>query len=229
MATFTTYLRDVDTHHHISENVLNVYPIFDEGYREGLNRKIIRHYWNQEIGFETVDMFLFNLQNRMNEAMPLFNQLYESTLITFDPLSTVDMRALSDSNSVANSASSVSGDDSSTVGNTSRSVGSQFPQTMLNESGDYATEATDVKSTSDTSSKNASSTAGKSVGRSKGATSTAGRGEYAPDLLMRLRASMINVDVEVIASLSDLFMGVWDNMDLHMPENTDHYYSPLFF
>lgn len=67
---------------------LDKYPIFDEGYREGLNQKIIDHYYFQEIGFETPGLFKRFLMRRMNEIMPMYNQLYLSTLIEFDPLVT---------------------------------------------------------------------------------------------------------------------------------------------
>jgi len=49
---------------------LSEYPIFDEEYRVGLNKKIIDHFWNREIGHESVDQFKFNLKRRMNEVMP---------------------------------------------------------------------------------------------------------------------------------------------------------------
>ena len=62
------------------------YPIFDEGYRQTLNDKIIRHYYFCEIGDETVARFRWHLRMTMFEQMPYFNQLYESLNLITDPL-----------------------------------------------------------------------------------------------------------------------------------------------
>lgn len=59
---------------------LKTYPIFDESYRTQLNDKIINHYYFHEIGTETPDRFNFYLKQKMNEIMPLYNQLYKNKL-----------------------------------------------------------------------------------------------------------------------------------------------------
>lgn len=66
---------------------LNDYPIFDESYRNVLNRKIIEHFWFREIGYETIHMFLFALNRKMREIMPLYNQRYKSELLNLEPFS----------------------------------------------------------------------------------------------------------------------------------------------
>lgn len=71
---------------------LDDYPIFDEGHREVLNNKIIRHYFMREIGLETLELFRYFMRMKMWEIMPYYNQLYKSELIEFDPLSTRDMK-----------------------------------------------------------------------------------------------------------------------------------------
>lgn len=52
------------------------YPIFDEDYRSVLNQKILNHYYEDEIGFETTALFRFYLNNKLNEIMPKYNILY---------------------------------------------------------------------------------------------------------------------------------------------------------
>src|SRR5690625_4901770 len=74
---------------------LQYYSIFDDDYRDILNVKIIDHYWNREIAHETIDMFQLATRRKMNEIMPYYNQLYESTKIEFDPLSTVKLNMVS--------------------------------------------------------------------------------------------------------------------------------------
>lgn len=66
------------------------YPIFDENYRETLNKTIVGHYLNHEIGFETYALWKFNLNQRLMEIMPYYNQLYKTTLYEIDPFSNMD-------------------------------------------------------------------------------------------------------------------------------------------
>mgnify|MGYP006935831887 CR=1 FL=1 len=66
---------------------LNEYPIFNENYRNHLNKKIIDHFLFYEIGQETPYRFNHYLKTKMNEIMPYYNQLYISEMIKFDPLS----------------------------------------------------------------------------------------------------------------------------------------------
>lgn len=63
------------------------YPIFDESYRKILEKKIIKHYYFREIGFETFALFQFFLAERLNLIMPKYNKLYNSALQDFDILS----------------------------------------------------------------------------------------------------------------------------------------------
>jgi len=70
---------------------LDEYPIFDETYRAALNAKILKHFFFREIGAETPTKFKYFLNRTMDEIMPLYNQMYKSQLITFDPLVTYEL------------------------------------------------------------------------------------------------------------------------------------------
>lgn len=63
------------------------FPIFDENYRKQLEHKIVRHFYLREIGFETVGVFKFYLENKLNEIMPYYNKIYNAYLLDIDPLS----------------------------------------------------------------------------------------------------------------------------------------------
>lgn len=67
------------------------FPIFDENYRTVLETKIIKHYYTREIGAETVGLWKFWLETKLNEIMPYYNKLYETTLLTFNPLFDTDI------------------------------------------------------------------------------------------------------------------------------------------
>ena len=67
------------------------YPIFDEKYRSVLETKIIMRYYTREIAAETVGLWKFWLDERMNRIMPYYNQLYKSELLDFNPLYDTDI------------------------------------------------------------------------------------------------------------------------------------------
>lgn len=62
------------------------YPIFDESYRQNLETKILTAFYTREICCETVGLWKLRLQQKLNEIMPYYNQLYLSEKLRFDPL-----------------------------------------------------------------------------------------------------------------------------------------------
>ncbi len=216
---------------------LTDYPIFDSDYRENLNKKILDHYWNYEIGQETESMFRFSLNRKMREVMPYYNQLYKSTQIEFDPLQTMNYQDLSNSTdartgeavstgtNTSESTESGIGDTTSTTGGKSRSVSSTTPQVQLSGNEDYASSAADVNSTSDVVGHSTNSgTSNVSADNSNNmSTNDSGTGTIdrtlkgsqgsASDLLTRYRETFLNIDMQVIRELESLFMQIWDNGD----------------
>ena len=71
---------------HIFEN----FDIYDESYRPVLEKKILRHFYTREIGYETVGLWKLHLNNKLNEIMPYYNKLYESAALDFNPLNDVN-------------------------------------------------------------------------------------------------------------------------------------------
>src|SRR5690606_28257659 len=107
-------------------------------YRPFLNGRIIDRYWNREIGLETIEMFQLAMRRKMNEIMPYYNQLYLSTEVEYNPLSTIDIKTVSTGNMVQEAESTAVNTGQSESTAASRSVGSDTPQTMLSGDGDYA-------------------------------------------------------------------------------------------
>lgn len=52
------------------------FPIFKESHRVELEKKIIMHYLNKEIGLETPYLFKVYLEMKLNEIMPYYNEMY---------------------------------------------------------------------------------------------------------------------------------------------------------
>lgn len=65
-----------------------VLPIYDNNYSAVLERKICRHFYTREIGYETVGRFKLALRTKLIEILPYYNQLYESALLNINPLRT---------------------------------------------------------------------------------------------------------------------------------------------
>ena len=84
------------------DRIFEEYPIFDEDYRSVLNTKILRHYYTREICAETVGLWKLWLNNKMNEIMPYYNELYRSALLEFNPLNDVNITTTRSINSSGN-------------------------------------------------------------------------------------------------------------------------------
>lgn len=249
MPTFTRKLSDIVLNGFDLGLTQLEYPIFDENYRPKLNDKIIKHYWNYEIGQETESMFHFMLNRKMNEIMPIYNQLYLSTKITFDPMQSVNYTDLfnntftshgdeSETNSETNSETAHGTENTNSVADSTnnasgkaRTVNSETPQVLLSPNEDYASSAANTISENDNI-QNATTTGGKTDNTNASGEQAGERaGEHndnstthndrtvkglqipGSDLLMRYRATFLNIDMDVISELSSLFMLLWDNGD----------------
>lgn len=208
---------------------LNDYPIFDESYRATLNQKIIDHYYFCEIGFETAGLFRRYLNTTMREIMPYYNQLYKSELIDLDPLTTHKMveeysRDFTEGTKRVANVTQTGTTDKDTTSDTNtdgKSVYSDFPQSMLPAGSidgiTYASNATiDETDTNVTANENTTASqdtdATENLSRSETETtkreSTGYDGSVA-DLLIKYRSTFLNIDMQIINKLKDLFMLVW--------------------
>lgn len=216
MATFTVELRRV-VELTGGDIGLDDYPIFEPGYREILNKKIIDHYYYNEIGHETIDQFRHQLGVKMREIMPYYNKLYESERLEFDPLSTVNVKtetdsagtAITEANNTSNATNSATSDAKA------RAVESVLPQVTLSPNADYATSANDSTSETLAESSATDTTTALSEGTNTGHSSstTSGYTGAASELLLRYRETIINIDLMVIGELRELFMQLWNNGD----------------
>lgn len=67
------------------------YPIWSEDYRKILEKKILMHYFNKEIGLETVGLWKLYLEERLNLIMPYYNEMYLTTSNKYEWLVDVDV------------------------------------------------------------------------------------------------------------------------------------------
>jgi len=210
MATFTIELhRAIEIDPTIVSGILAEYPIFDEEHRTVLNRKILNHFHNQEIGQETISMFRLALKRKLDEIMPLYNQQYEISAIKFDQLETI--RINNTNTGTGTTASTSASSNTSNSGAKSRSVAQQMPQTLLADNGDYATSAQDnVSDTVATASGNDTNTVNQDNTQDSATTGFQGNKAL---MLLQYRQSLVNVDMMIIDELQTLFMLIWGNGD----------------
>lgn len=225
MPDFTIELREVVARHGTNSLGLNSYPIFDEAYRDILNQKIIDHFWYNEIAHETVDMWVRQMQTKMQEIMPYYNKLYEAELIKIDPLSTQDVTSVSEGGQESSSRNEHrdSGETTSkTVSKSdakSRTVQSQLPQVRLSGDKDYATAASDVSSDSggtndvDGSTSSRGSAEASSRGTQESMTHSTGYTGHTAQLIAAWRDTFINIDLMIIVELQEMFMGIRSTND----------------
>lgn len=124
--------------------IFEKYPIFDEAYRNVLNEKILRHYYFREIGYETVALWAIQLNTRLREIMPLYNQMYKSELLEFNPLYDVDVErkhVLEGKDTHGETAEKSLGEDI-TSGSTSNTTGHTQDQTSTKETSEVTDDGT---------------------------------------------------------------------------------------
>lgn len=68
------------------DKIFETFPIFEEAHREILCKKILRHYYMDEIAFETVGLWKLSLNTKMQEIMPKYNELYSISSSIINPL-----------------------------------------------------------------------------------------------------------------------------------------------
>lgn len=171
------------------------YPLYDETHRDTLNKKIIDHFWNREIGYESIEMMVLAVKRKMNEYMPYVNEHYRISALTatLDPLQTVNVET-----SANNTGNSTSKSDT-----TQRIVASDHPQELLAANGDYATNSNDL----------IGETTGTGTNTGTSDQITKGASGHAASLAMAARQAIVNVDMLVINELESLFMQVWASWD----------------
>lgn len=209
------------------------YPIFDEQYRPVLERKILKHFYMREIGFETVGLFKMKLNNKMNEIMPYYNKLYQSELFEYDPLEDTNIKTERDRNGtrVENEGrKNVRSEENSSTNNNKNvndinrwELNNETPQGALTDvtSGRYLTDAINTQTSDVETSEGSASNIGNTEtndDRNKNVsdiedyieTIKGKRGTKSyPQLIEEYRKSILNIDMQIIDELKTLFFLLW--------------------
>jgi hypothetical protein len=72
------------------------YSFDDTNFKAQLEQQIIDYYYDYEIGFETPDMFKRKFKARWNRIIKYYNELYNTTLLTYNPLTNYSLKEVLD-------------------------------------------------------------------------------------------------------------------------------------
>ena len=181
---------------------LQNYPIFNESYRNILNNNILNHYYENEIGFETANLFKFYLNQKLNEIMPYYNTLYKAQeeIIKDKILDNVDLKETSN-RTETNSTSQSS--------NNGKSLYQDTPQGKIDmtvfENQTYATNLTLNNGKINDESNSSGNNNEEFIRNIKGSNG----GKYKIEILNDIKNNLMNIDLMIINELNDLFMQIF--------------------
>lgn len=193
---------------------MTTYSIFDETYRQTLNNNILMHYYENEIGFETAELFRVYLNQRLNEIMPKYNALYQA------------QKHLLDNNLLFNNVNvteSLQGSNTTTTSSnsTSTNTGSSSNKNLFQDTPQGEIASTDIDNqkwaTNLTLDSNSTSNTIEDYNSGSGSGTNAyiktiignNGGKFNIDLLNDIKNNLMNIDLMVINELYDLFMQIF--------------------
>lgn len=68
------------------DKIFTPFDIYDEAHRADLCKKILRHYYMDEIAFETYGLWQLAINTKLTEIMPQYNSLYKASAEIINPL-----------------------------------------------------------------------------------------------------------------------------------------------
>lgn len=177
-----------------------------------LARKIIDHYYMDEIGSETVALFKHRVKVAMQEIMEEKLPLIYSASLQYNPLTNVNYtETYTGENTTANTTSSNS---TATSDSTGLTVSSDTPQGQINKNeilkGKYAssTSANEIEDTANTTSSGNSNGTGTQV-YTKHYEGNQGISATYQKMIEQYRDNIRMIDREIIEDLRDLFMVIY--------------------
>lgn len=182
------------------------YPIFDENYRSTLNEKILNHYYENEIGFETAPLFRFYLNNKLNEIMPKYNVLYNAQKKLLDENLLFNNTNVTESLQGSNTTETESTSNST---NNSKNLFQDTPQGQIASTDiNNQTWATNLNLNNSSISDTNTATGNGTNEYIKTIVGNTG-GKYNIEVLNDIVNNFLNIDLMIINELNDLFMQIF--------------------
>lgn len=191
------------------------YPSYYQGdAKKAFEQKVIDHYYFRQIGQETVGRFLHFFRSKVREIMPLYIQRYKSVELfesIDDPLRSYELTEEYERDTTNKGTSSTTGKTSEKVTNDRERRFSDTPQGSINNIDRYMSEATKENESVGNDGTSSASSQSSDTGKEKYKLTRYGNIGVQPlgQELNVLRSSFINVDMEIIDELKDLFLKVY--------------------
>lgn len=210
MAVYTTTIKTL-----IQNNFdfkMTSYPIFDENYRSVLNNKILNHFYENEIGFETPALFRHYLNTTLNEIMPFYNTLYVKQKALLDNLEN-NVNLKEDFKSTSTSKTNSTSNSQSTGSSNSKNLFQDTPQGDLDttdlENQTYATNVTFNKDNTSNSINDSSNTSGNGTNDYIKLVTGNNGARYNFEIINEIKNNLLNIDMMIINDLNSCFMQIY--------------------
>ena len=185
---------------------MDSYPIFDENYRDTLNKNILYHYYENEIGFETASLFRFYLNQKLNEIMPYYNELYKVQKKLIDENLLLNNVNLTEQLIGSNTTETNSKSESS---NNGKSLFQDTPQGQISQTDiDNQTWATNLTLNKNEIADQSNATGSGTNEYIKTIIGNNG-GKFNIDVLNDIKNNLMNIYLMIINELNYLFMGIF--------------------
>ena len=171
------------------------YSFYNESYKKGFEKKFLDRFLFDEIGAETVARFKHNLRTTLNEIMPYYTHLYETTIYEYNPILNYDLQEV-----IIRDVSNEQEEEGTTTDS------NKNYDTPINFNGNYKNSPSNINDNENTN--NISRRGLVSEVHKRNTKGNIGV-MTTQDLIMKERDIIINIDKLILEELNILFMGVY--------------------
>ena len=171
------------------------YSFYNESHKKGFEKKFVDRFLFDEIGAETVARFKHNLRTTLNEIMPYYTHLYETTIYEYNPILNYDLQEV-----IIRDVSNEQ-EEEGTITDSNKNY-----DTPINFNGNYKNSPSNIndnENTNNTTRRGLISEVHKRNTKGNIGVMTT------QDLIMKERDIIINIDKLILEELNILFMGVY--------------------
>ena len=197
MAQYTLELRTILKSKDIFKSI--DYELYNNDLKPIFEDKFIKRFYFREIGVETVSRFLINLEQTLNEIMPYYTQLYDTTLLKYDILNSTETIEEVTREIIKADKSVVLGN------NTSKSTSFDTPITSTNSYRSKPSFINEGVDNIDTKNQSEGNTTENFTRKFKNNQSNISK----QDLIIKQRELIVNIDMMILDDLEVQFMQVF--------------------
>ena len=197
MAQYTLELRKIVSSKDIFKSI--DYELYNNDLKPIFEDKFIKRFYFREIGVETVNRFIINLEQTLNEIMPYYKQLYDTTLLKYDILNNNEV--------IEEITREIIKADKSLILGTNSSTGTSF-DTPITSTNNYRSKPSFINEgveNIDTKNQTEGNTTENFTRTFKNNQSNVSK----QDLILKQRELIVNIDKMILDELEILFMQVF--------------------